>query len=436
MRVDWLKKQNPERIQIVLFRVLFCVAAGIIMTRIIGFDTLSSLLYTLTFPLTVALWLFSVRKGLTWSDLFMLGIGVLAFLFVFLDLIRSGGHFSPSYFKKVIIFCMSLLFLQTCHRSWTGSCLAEMINRSIDLLTIFMLVMYIFFWDEMHMINNIVTRYATFQFSNPNLFALFASCLYMLKFCLFSNPCSEREKLIRFGVLIVLAILILDTRSRNALLCFLLFNGLALIYHFRGFIEKKTKLKLPMQVGKYPALGIAFAPILFVIFYMLLVNSKLVNFLLGFLSAEGKDLDSRVKTWQPAIDAIFDSPLIGSYFQISEGTGVSQMHNTHLDLAASYGIPVMVFFCLLLTFYLYQREKNYSDKKSFFFLLGFICALMLGIFEAALVSGGMGIYLFMGIFLLLANPNRAEDKVISFGKIKKNIKQVFKGKKTKSYGNQ
>ncbi|MBP1576223.1 MAG: hypothetical protein J6A68_01695, partial [Oscillospiraceae bacterium] len=115
---------------------------------------------------------------------------------------------------------------------------------------------------------------------------------------------------------------------------------------------------------------------------------------------------------------------------------VSQMHNTHLDLAASYGIPVMVFFCLLLTFYLYQREKNYSDKKSFFFLLGFICALMLGIFEAALVSGGMGIYLFMGIFLLLANPNRAEDEVISFGKIKKNIKQVFKGKKTKSYGNQ
>jgi ATP-dependent Lon protease len=91
------------------------------------------------------------------------------------------------------------------------------------------------------------------------------------------------------------------------------------------------------------------------------------------------------------------------------GTGKSQMHNSHLDIAASYGIPVLILVCVLLTCYMHHRGRSYTQKSSYIYMLAFCCAILLGIGEAAVFAGGMGIYIFVGTFLLLANMEDEEQ---------------------------
>jgi len=82
---------------------------------------------------------------------------------------------------------------------------------------------------------------------------------------------------------------------------------------------------------------------------------------------------------------------------------MSQMHNSHLDIAASYGIPVLILVCVLLARWLRQGRGRY--------MIGFACALLLGLGEAAVFSGGLGIYIFAGLFLLLAKGEKDEDRI-------------------------
>jgi hypothetical protein len=72
-------------------------------------------------------------------------------------------------------------------------------------------------------------------------------------------------------------------------------------------------------------------------------------------------------------------------------------------------VPVLVLVCVLLFIYIYQRGRRYSDKGQYMYIMAFCCALLLGMGEAAVFAGGMGIYIFAGSFLLLANAE-AEKK--------------------------
>jgi membrane protein insertase Oxa1/YidC/SpoIIIJ len=118
---------------------------------------------------------------------------------------------------------------------------------------------------------------------------------------------------------------------------------------------------------------------------------------------EGKNLDSRVEVWGPALTNLARSPIIGAYSQITDGTGLAQMHNTHLDIACSYGIPVLVAVCMLLFRWLNQRNQTYKSKSGIAYMLGFACAIIMGMGEAALFSGSLGLYILVGGFLLLGN---------------------------------
>ena len=79
------------------------------------------------------------------------------------------------------------------------------------------------------------------------------------------------------------------------------------------------------------------------------------------------------------------------------------MHNTHMDIAASYGIPVLILVCVLLVKYLHQQGRVYEDRKGYIYILGFACMIMLGMGEAAVFSGGLGVYIIVGTCLLLSN---------------------------------
>ena len=90
------------------------------------------------------------------------------------------------------------------------------------------------------------------------------------------------------------------------------------------------------------------------------------------------------------------------------------MHNTHLDVMASYGIPVTILVCCFLFYIIYNRGNRYS-REQVLFLIAFMFSIVLGIGEAALFSGGQGLYIFIGCLLLLSRQDT--DSYIKIGGI-------------------
>ena len=73
------------------------------------------------------------------------------------------------------------------------------------------------------------------------------------------------------------------------------------------------------------------------------------------------------------------------------------------DILASYGIIVFVMVCIFLYGVMRRKQERKQSYTQTIALVGFICALLLGIGEAALFSGGLSVYLYFGIFLLTNN---------------------------------
>lgn len=389
-----------RRLDVFLYKTLYLVAAGIIVFQAFGQAGITSILFLMTFPLTVLLWLRTVRKTATGADLMMLCTAALAVVCVLINAAVSSASLSFDYLRKVIMFIMSLMFLQTVYRVRVKPDIAKFINTTVDCLTVFLILMYVFRYSQMHLFNGRVTIYLTFGFSNPNTTGLFLTCLYMLELYRLFSPEKWYLKILHVMMALFLAVFVLETQARNSLLVLLLFTAVCAWLIFRG--------RKNMRISKFWATVIAIFPILFVVVYMGLVYSDWFQKVFSFLVGEGKTLNARALIWARVLQQIETSPLIGAYHQLSEGTGMSQMHNTHLDIAGSYGVPVLVLVCILLRKYLYQRGRIYSDKESYIYILSFACAIMLGIGEAALFSGGLGIYLFVGAFLLLSNGVAAE----------------------------
>jgi hypothetical protein len=272
----------------------------------------------------------------------------------------------------------------------------------VDLITIFLMFMYFTQYTRMHLLEGRVNVCLTFRFSNPNLTALFLICLYMLKMYRLFTPDKWYVKIYHILLSLMLAWFVVETQSRNCLLVMLLFTLISARLIFRG--------KRKLRISKGWAVGISVFPALFVVGYMAVISTKWIQDMFSFMVGEGKKLNSRVKVWGPALEDLASSPIFGAYYQISGGTGQSQMHNSHLDIAASYGILVLILVCILLTIYIYQKGRYYKEKSNFIYIMGFSCAILLGMGEAAVFSGGLGIYIFAGTFMLLAN-RKDGDKI-------------------------
>ena len=107
--------------------------------------------------------------------------------------------------------------------------------------------------------------------------------------------------------------------------------------------------------------------------------------------------------WDPAIKLLKSNFILGDYSGISNGTGMSQLHNTHLDVICSYGIvPFMLFLSLLNS--VCKRVSNQSmEYSNYCALCGFISVIIMGSFEAAVVAGAMGMNILTAGLIILAN---------------------------------
>jgi hypothetical protein len=378
-----------------LFKTLYLIEAGIIVTQVMNMDSLTSLLFLLTFPITVLLWLRSVRRTAASTDVIMGFTAALAVICVFINMSLCGGSLGFQYLKKLIMFVMTLLLFQTAHRTRPGKELTGFVNLVVDLVTLFLIAMFLTQGSKMFVINGRVTIFLTFRFSNANMIALLLSCLFMTEVNRLFTPEKWYVKAYHLVLILFLAWFVMLTRSRNCALAMLLYSVISV---WLMFSRKKE-----MTIKKFWAMVVAVFPGVFVLLYSALVTNPWVQEVFSFLVAEGKKLSSRMAVWGPALKEVWDSPIVGAYYQISDGAGKSQMHNNHLDIAASYGIPVLILVCVLLTCYIHHRGRRYTQKGSFICMIAFCCAILLGIGEAAVFAGGMGIYIFVGTFLLMAN---------------------------------
>lgn len=383
-------------------KVLFLVVAGIVVAQVLNLDSLTSMLFMLTFPLTVLLWVRTIRQTFSETDMLVVITCVLVVICVLLNGARANARFGFSYLKKLIMFIMALLFFQTAFRVRAGEELCAFIHKVVDCLVIFLITMYFLRTSRMYTLNGRRTVYLTFCFSNPNLTALFLSCLYMLKMHRLFEHGRWYVKLVHVLQMLFVGWFVLETQSRNCFLVLALYTMLSIWLVFKS--------RRNLRITKSWAILFAVFPAFLVAAYMLLVYNAWIQELLSFLVGEGKGLDSRAMIWGNALQQLWKSPVLGAYFEISEGTGVFQMHNSHLDIAVSYGIPVLVLVCALLVRYLCQQGRIYENRKGYIYILGFACAILLGMGEAAVFSGGLGLYIFAGLFLLLANQEHPKAK--------------------------
>lgn len=390
-----------QQAKLTLFRLDYLLGTAIIACQVMNQQSLTSLFFYVTFLVSAALWLCTTMERFDWLDCLALFIVFLAFVHVSINGIIAGADFSFQYFKKYIMFCCTVIFLAAARKITIDKMTFRILELLFFAIGALLLFMYVFKSRQMHLLNGQYTRYLTFRFTNPNLTALFLACMIMF---LEITGFQERNTIVRillFSVAIVETVFLYQTESRNALLAVIVFTVFSVLFFLR---KRKLRLK------KGFLWLVAVLPLFFAIIYLRLVDYPNFSELFAFAISEGKDLDSRVSIWSTAFRAFAASPILGAYYQISGGTGTSQFHNTHVDILASYGILVLGLVCVFL--YGLMREKNLKACSSVqdSALLGFICALLLGIGEAALFSGGLGIYLFFGIFLGLANEQQRIDE--------------------------
>lgn len=378
-----------------LVRLEFLAVAGIVAFQTIGKPSVASMLFTATFFLTFLTWLCHGMQVLGKNHriglliLILSGIGVVGN-----GLITQTGV-SFGYFRKWLMFCTTVLFLSVAGEYQPDRKTVHLILKGGTLLAVVLIGMYGYAPGQMHLLNGRVSGYLTFRFTNPNLTAVFLSAISMLQWIRAAES-KGLKRLVFAGLGGILTWFVIQTQSRNGQLVmafFLLVWGLAL----RG---------KGIALNGWTRWGAAVFPLLFAFGYLLLIRLPAAQQLFGFLAGEGKNLDSRVWIWELALRNVMDAPLLGAYSQISNGTGSSQMHNSHLDVLASYGVPAFFLVCRLLYRLL---EPVGRGRRAYLCRMAFLSLLLAGMGEAMLFSGGMGIYLLFGFFRMLANVDFEDD---------------------------
>lgn len=401
---------KQKRVELLLMQALVTCVAGIILARMLDISIISKIAFYMTFPLTVGLWIWTMRRGVSKLDYLAVLTVVLAAICVMLDLWRSQGTLTVAYPKKVAMFAITLIFLSTANRCRLDDRLVEYTQVLVDVLTVAMGVMLLLSHDRMHLINGVISRYITLGFSNPNSLSLFVTCMYMLTFCCLRRKQSVKFRYFHVAVLTAQIFILLGTHCRTGQMVTMLFTGVAMCVTYQQQIHRLTGFRVPMKINAWTACALALFPMVFAMIYMTVVDAEWVQKLFSFMVSEGKGIDSRVEQWTPAFEAILASPVIGAYHSISGGTGSSQLHNTHADTAASYGVPVMLLMSGILAICMYQRGKKYENTTRFLYMVAFCCAMLMGTFEAAVFSGGLGIYVFTIIFLVFAKSEETQEE--------------------------
>ncbi|MBQ7230960.1 MAG: hypothetical protein IJX04_08715 [Oscillospiraceae bacterium] len=378
--------------------MLYLAAAGIVVTTVLSVDSVASLLFSATFILVVLLWCAGALRSVIWTDAVLILMVGLALSHVILNAWFQGTPVSFAYFKKYFMFICTLVYFQAAYKLRIDEKTEKFLLTVNSALALFFAAYYLSHRIEVYMLNGIVTNYLTFGFTNPNLTALFLMCAYTGQLVQIARNRQFFPRLLHLILAAAVCWFIWETKSRNCMITVSLVTGMCVLLYLT-----KHGFRLP---GWFSLL-ISVWPIMFAVAYVVLVRNPQIQSIFSFLVSSGKNLDARLSVWLPALQYYAGSPILGAYSQISKGSGMSQMHNTHLDILVSYGTVILILTCYLLHSVIRSADGE-NMKEETMVRLCFCGTIIMGMGEAALFSGGLGIYLFAGMFLLLCNRDRSE----------------------------
>jgi hypothetical protein len=295
---------------------------------------------------------------------------------------------SFGYFKKYFIFCSTLIYLFVICKTEVD----QRIIRFIICMNILLGLLYCFNYyigNGRSYYGN--TDFLTFNFTNPNLTAmwLFQTIVYLTIGFKFFNK--KKMKFLCLIIVIFLIKFLVETKSRNSWVALTVY-AIAALY---------LKLKRNIRLNKLTLIILVLFPIIFASVYLLTIKNLNIKIFKIFIS-EGKDIFSRYRVWSVAFLHIREHLIIGAYNQISEGTGASQMLNTHIDIWASYGTIVFLLTMVYMVRIVFRISSVCVSKMQTLGLIAFLSVIEMGIGEAAMFSGGQGIYILGCTFLLIA----------------------------------
>lgn len=377
----------------ILIRMLYLAAAGIVMLTVLGAESIASGLFYLTFVLVVLLWLAGAMREVSWTDAVLILIVGLTLGHIMINASLEGTSVNFDYFKKYIMFIITLVFFQAACKLSVDDRTEKFLLTVNSGLVLFLIGYFCFHQTEVYLLGGRTSNYLTFGFTNPNLTALFLMCLFTGEMYQLFRSRSVPALLWHLCLAAAVFYFVWETESRNCLITIvveaLLFGLLYLLP--KGF-----------RISKLSAFLVAVWPFVFALLYLVVVRTGWIQEMFSFMVSEGKGLDARLSVWLPALYYYGKSPIWGAYSQISGGTGMSQMHNTHLDILVSYGTVVFILVCYLL-YSLLSSKNTGVVKEDTMARICFAGTIIMGMGEASLFSGGLGLYLFAGLFLLLCD---------------------------------
>lgn len=375
----------------ILLKLIFLNAFVMLMAQVLGVSMIASLCFYLSFVLVAGLWGLTSLNSFTKIDLALVSIAIISLTGLLLSFSKSaGGGFEP--FKKYIMFISALMFFVTLYKIKVTEDYSRYIHFLNSAAVIVFLIVYFVRGEDNTLYNGILSDYLLFGLDNPNKTAMFLLSIAMMELArvfTVENRFNKTYHLVLFGIAVWF---LCETESRNSLLSLIIFVIVILLTYLpllKEFYKSKTAVLLCVLW-----------PIIFAFGYMAFIDSSFMRDIFSFAVSEGKEIDSRIFIWEKSLELIEANPLFGSYFEMADYVGYTHMHNTHFDIAVSYGLVVLVLVCLIL-YAILKRFSSMEDPKARFYYFGFCSMLIVGMGESAMFIGGFGIFFFAGSFLLL-----------------------------------
>ena len=391
----------------------FLIALGIIYCTLNMYYAISSFLISLSFVYVFSVFISKCSHG----DIKRINITILllSFLLVFLNTSLSG--FSEvsgfDYYKKAIMYLATIVWI-VCSISTK---ISKRTSILILILNLIINCLYLIFFQKGFSVFE-GEFLLTLNFTNPNQAGMFLlnSILYLgISIAAGIDLVGNRKRYIcllciLIPMFIAICNLLLMTGCRSSFMSLSFFLVLvALEYISKGHFRLK----------KWMSLAISILPFIFVFAYLSYVNDFSLDVSMGVENA-GKSSETRIPIWEPIVDNFWHYLIIGDYYGISDGTGMSQLHNTHLDIYASYGITTLILYIIILYNAICTSIKNANSRFQRVSLYAFISCIISCMFEASFVSGSAGLFLLTIGFLILANSDFSGNLVNSSSAIHAN----------------
>ncbi len=364
------------------------ICAGIIFTTCTGNASITSLIFALSF--LVLLFEFIrvfLNKQMQLLERILFIIITVAGINVIINSLFTTKNINFEYFKCYFIFSSTIMLF--------GLSIGIKLNRRtcnwVFFIQILICLIYIYTYNFVPNLNtNLIMSGLTLNFSNPNLTGMFLlqSVLFMSIGVLYFKR--TILKLICGALLLIMIKYTLETGARNAIIAYSLFLVISIIYF----------LKRDFKMPKWFSVFLNCVPLIFVPLYLGTIDFINNSGWFDFLISEGKNLNSRVNVWNMFFDRFDNSWIIGNYANC-----MGNAHNAHLVLLFSYGVFVLILTLVFNSLITIKMSKNITNRFQGFGLAAFFATVFMGIGEGSLYSGGVGLYIFPAIFIMLANTD-------------------------------